>query len=205
MQKSISLRAFYPLLLLLLPLIGNEVSSEFDWSFFDFIVMGALLLGLGLGVDLVLKSYAPSTKRAFYIILLVVIFLTVWVELAVGLFGNVIEGAQHGVDNTFPDPLTAGWKGYSVCEVIEDNESVRTLKCTFAPGVGHERHFHAAHFGYTLSGSKFRITDTTGTREVNVPTGYSFFNDTIEWHEVLNIGQDTAVFLIVEPKKKHKE
>ncbi|MEM8585055.1 MAG: cupin domain-containing protein [Bacteroidota bacterium] len=99
-----------------------------------------------------------------------------------------------------PDPLEAGWQGKSVCEVLVDNSAVRTLKCTFPPGVGHERHFHDAHFGYTLQGSRFRITDTTGTREVDVPTGYDFYNDGIEWHEVLNIGQDTAVFLIVEPK-----
>lgn len=99
-----------------------------------------------------------------------------------------------------PDPLEAGWENEPVCEVIEDNEHVRVLKCTFLPGVGHERHYHAKHFGYTLKGSKFRITDTTGTREVNVPTGISFYNDTIIWHEVLNIGDSTAIFLIMEPK-----
>jgi quercetin dioxygenase-like cupin family protein len=102
--------------------------------------------------------------------------------------------------NKLPDPLEAGWKGEKVCEVLVDNERVRTLKCTFPPGVGHERHYHAEHFGYTLAGGKFRITDTTGTREVNIPTGYDFYNEKVEWHEVLNIGDNTAVFLIVEPK-----
>jgi quercetin dioxygenase-like cupin family protein len=103
-------------------------------------------------------------------------------------------------ESTLPDPLEAGWKGQSVCEVLEDNDKVRVLRCTFPPGVGHERHFHAPHFGYTVSGSKFRITDTTGTREVDVPAGYSFSNERIEWHEVLNIGKDTGVFLIIEQK-----
>ena len=102
--------------------------------------------------------------------------------------------------NPLPDPLEAGWNGQVVCEVLEDNSEVRTLKCTFPPGVGHERHYHATHFGYTLIGGKFRITDTTGTREVDIPTGYSFFNERVEWHEVLNVGDSTAVFLIVEPK-----
>ena len=100
----------------------------------------------------------------------------------------------------FPDPLEAGWNNEVVCEVIEDNDKVRTLKCTFPPGVGHERHYHKSHFGYTLAGSTFRIKDTTGTREVTIPTGYSFYNDKVDWHEVLNIGDSTAVFLIVEPK-----
>jgi quercetin dioxygenase-like cupin family protein len=103
-------------------------------------------------------------------------------------------------ESNLPDPLEAGWKGASVCEVLIDNENVRTLRCTFAPGVGHERHYHPMHYGYTIAGSKFRMTDSTGTREVDVPTGYSFYNDEIAWHEVLNVGDCTAVFLIVEPK-----
>ncbi|WP_262732112.1 cupin domain-containing protein [Gaetbulibacter sp. NE] len=99
-----------------------------------------------------------------------------------------------------PDPLEAGWKEKAVCEVIENNPKLRVLKCTFAPGVGHEKHYHNPHFGYTLKGSKFRITDYKGTREVNVPSGYSFKKDSITTHEVLNIGDSTAVFLIMEYK-----
>lgn len=102
--------------------------------------------------------------------------------------------------STLPDPLEAGWKGKKVCKVLEENTSIRVLECAFPPGVGHEKHFHPEHFGYTLAGSTFRITDDTGTREVSVPTGSNFYNKTIEWHEVQNIGDNTAVFLIVEPK-----
>ena len=99
-----------------------------------------------------------------------------------------------------PDPLEAGWKGEKVCEVLVENESVRTLRCTFPPGIGHEKHYHTKHVGYTLKGGTFRITDAKGTREVTIPEGYTFYNEEVPWHEVLNIGNDTAVFLIVEPK-----
>ncbi len=102
--------------------------------------------------------------------------------------------------NTLPDPLEAGWNNDAVCEVVEENDNVRVLKCTFEPGVGHEKHYHNPHYGYTVAGSKFKIKDTTGTREVNVPTGYSFSKDEISTHEVLNIGDSTAVFLIIEYK-----
>ncbi|MFP4845249.1 cupin domain-containing protein [Winogradskyella sp. PE311] len=102
--------------------------------------------------------------------------------------------------NSLPDPLEAGWKGKSVCEVIEENNELRVLKCTFEPAVGHEKHYHNPHFGYTLSGGKFRITDDTGAREVEVPTGYTFSKDSITSHEVLNIGETTSVFLIMEYK-----
>ena len=102
--------------------------------------------------------------------------------------------------NALSDPLEAGWNGEAVCEVLKDNDELRVLKCTFEPGVGHEKHFHESHFGYTLAGGKFRITDTTGTREVDIPTGYNFSNDKIISHEVLNIGETTAMFLIMEYK-----
>lgn len=99
-----------------------------------------------------------------------------------------------------PDPLEAGWKGEKVCEVLQEDHTIRVLKCTFPPGVGHERHEHAPHFGYTLKGSKFMITDAEGTREVTVPTGYEFYKPETSIHEVQNIGDSTAVFLIMEPK-----
>jgi quercetin dioxygenase-like cupin family protein len=101
----------------------------------------------------------------------------------------------------YPDALKAGWNGEDVCECIEDTEVVRVLQCTFPPGVGHKRHYHAPHTGYTLAGSTFRITDPTGVREVEVFSGSSFESDSIEWHEVLNIGDSTAVFYIIEWKE----
>ncbi len=101
---------------------------------------------------------------------------------------------------TLPDPLQAGWENQAVCKVVEDNPKIRVLKCTFPPGIGHERHYHASHFGYTIQGSTFRITDTTGIREVNVLTDTNFYNEGIDWHEVVNIGDSTAIFLIIEPK-----
>lgn len=108
----------------------------------------------------------------------------------------------YGCDtnNSLPDPLQAGWQNKSVCEVMEENETVRVLKCTFPPGVGHERHYHDPHYGYALAGSTFLIKDTTGVREVDVLTGTDFYSQGTEWHEVLNIGDSTAIFLIVEPK-----
>ena len=102
--------------------------------------------------------------------------------------------------NPLPGPLEAGWKGKKVCQVLSENEKFRVLKCTFEPGVGHERHQHPPHFGYTLSGSRFRIKDTTGIREVDLPSGYHFENDGVAWHEVQNIGDSTSVYLIFEPK-----
>ena len=105
---------------------------------------------------------------------------------------------SHASD--LPDPLTAGWQGKKVCELLHDDEKQRILRCTFPPGVGHEKHFHNGHFGYALSGGKMRLTSSVGIREVTLKTGSSYTSAGVEWHEVLNIGDTTVMYLIVEPK-----
>ena len=104
--------------------------------------------------------------------------------------------AQH----TLPDPLEAGWNGAPVCESLHNNADHRILRCSFAPGIGHERHYHDPHFGYAIAGGRMRITDASGTREVDLPTGSSFTSDGVDWHEVRNVGETTVVYLIVEPR-----
>lgn len=99
-----------------------------------------------------------------------------------------------------PDPLEAGWKGEKVCEVIHEDDDIRVLKCTFPPQIGHELHYHQPHFGYTLVGGTFQITDESGTRTLEVKTESNFRNTEIISHEVLNVGTTTAVFLITEIK-----
>ena len=100
-----------------------------------------------------------------------------------------------------PDPVQAGWHGHKVCEVLADNAQVRSLRCTFPPGEGHERHFHAAHWGYVLTPSTMRITTAKGTAVRKLKAGDSWWSDGVAWHEVLNVGTTTGVYLIVEPKR----
>ena len=44
----------------------------------------------------------------------------------------VLSGCK--TEDKIPDPLEAGWKGEKVCEVIEENDEIRILKCTFPQG-----------------------------------------------------------------------
>ncbi len=126
------------------------------------------------------------------------IFVVQAVPAIIGLFLLGITTFLSMCD--LPDPLEAGWKGEKVCEVLMEDDTIRVLKCTFPPGVGHEKHRHAPHFGYTLQGSTFQITDDSGIREVEVPTGYDFNKSEFTVHEVLNVGDSTSVYLIFEPK-----
>ena len=99
-----------------------------------------------------------------------------------------------------PDPVTAGWQGESVCEVLREDTELRVFRCIFPPGVGHERHFHPRHFGYALSGGTMRVTSESGTREVTLETGSYSFSEGIPWLEVVNVGDTTVSYLMIEPK-----
>lgn len=108
-------------------------------------------------------------------------------------------------EGVLPGPLEAGWKGKPVCELLFENEQMRSLRCTFAPGEGHERHFHRPHWGYILQGSTMRISDQKGATVRELKAGASWWSDGIGWHEAVNIGATTGVYLINEPKNGRKD
>ena len=105
-----------------------------------------------------------------------------------------VQGGSHAV----PDALTAGWDGERVCELQHETQTHRVLRCTFPPGIGHERHFHPAHYGYALSGGTMRLTSGSGIRTAQIATGSHYASDGVEWHEVINVGDTTVTYLIVE-------
>ena len=87
-----SKRNVYPLFLLLIPLIGLTITDEINWSLFDFIVMGSLLVFLGVGISFVSNCSKNLKNRILYIGILVLMFLFIWAELAVGIFGIPFAG-----------------------------------------------------------------------------------------------------------------
>ena len=87
-----SKRILYPLLLLLIPLIGMTITDEINWSLFDFIIMGFLLTFLGIGINFVINRIKNFKNRILYIGILVLIFLLIWAELSVGIFGTPFAG-----------------------------------------------------------------------------------------------------------------
>jgi beta-alanine degradation protein BauB len=99
-----------------------------------------------------------------------------------------------------PTAFDAGWRGERVCEPLYENDKVRAARCTFPPGGGHERHSHPPHWGYILQGGTMRIASDAGSVERVLKSGASWWSDGITWHEPVNIGTETAVYIIVEPK-----
>ncbi len=121
--------------------------------------------------------------------------------LTVAGLAFVLASAASAEDPLLPDPLAAGWNGEKVCKQLHKDADHRILRCTFPPAVGHERHYHDRNFGYVVAGGRMRITDASGMREVELVAGSSFASDGLDWHEVLNVGDTTVVYLVVEPLK----
>ena len=80
-------------LLLLIPLIGMQFTSEINWSLSDCIAMGILLLALGFTCEFVFRKISNKTFRLGLIALLVIVFLLIWIELAVGIFNSPFAGS----------------------------------------------------------------------------------------------------------------
>ena len=93
MNLTVIKRVFSPLLLLLIPLFGNIFSKQVNWSLFDFIVMGFLLGLTGLTIHFIIEKLRNKTFKIVTIIFALIIFLMIWVELAVGVFGSPITGS----------------------------------------------------------------------------------------------------------------
>jgi len=93
MTINISKKAFYPLLLLIIPFVSMFVSDQVNWSPFDFLVMGLLLFSLGFTADAIFRKFKQLRSRLLFTSLLLVVFLLIWIELAVGLFGTPLAGS----------------------------------------------------------------------------------------------------------------
>jgi hypothetical protein len=92
MFKRFSILTFAPLALLLIPLIAMHYSDEVHWTLIDFAIMGVLLLIAGMWTQRVVHKVKSFPRRATYIILVILLFLLVWAELAVGIFGSPLAG-----------------------------------------------------------------------------------------------------------------
>lgn len=84
---------FSPLFLLLFPLVGRLVSNEVNWSFFDFIVMGILILSMSFGIKQVIITTKNTNYRVLIIGMILLVFILIWVELAVGIFDTPFAGS----------------------------------------------------------------------------------------------------------------
>ena len=80
-------------LLLIIPLIAMQLTDEVEWSLFDFIIMGTLLLIIGLMGEIISKKVKKYKHRLILYVVVAITFLLIWAELAVGIFGTPFAGS----------------------------------------------------------------------------------------------------------------
>jgi hypothetical protein len=81
-------------LLLSIPLMAKLFTDEMGWDLFDFVVMGALIAGVGLTYEAARGMSDSLTYRAAVGIGLAGAFLLVWVNGAVGIIGSEDNAAN---------------------------------------------------------------------------------------------------------------
>ena len=79
-------------IILLIPMIAMQFTDEVNWSFLDFIIMGIMLSITGLALGIIIKKIKDYKYRNIFITIIVMIFLLIWAELGVGLFGTPFAG-----------------------------------------------------------------------------------------------------------------
>lgn len=79
-------------LLLFIPLIAMLFTDEVNWTMFDFIVAAILLFSTSFAIEIVLRKVKSLNYRIVLIVVFLVMFLLIWAELAIGVFGSPFGG-----------------------------------------------------------------------------------------------------------------
>lgn len=88
----LSKNIFYPLFLLLIPLISMIFTNEVKWSLYDFLIMGVMIFCFSISINKIL-SKSKSKMKYVYVFSVVIIFILLWIEIAVGIFDSPISGS----------------------------------------------------------------------------------------------------------------
>lgn len=82
-----------PLLILIIPLLAMQFTEEVQWEMNDFIIAGILLFFVSIIVKVVAEKVKTRKPKMITIVLIIIAFLLIWAELAVGVFGSPLAGS----------------------------------------------------------------------------------------------------------------
>ncbi|HMP31449.1 MAG TPA: hypothetical protein PKD85_17745 [Saprospiraceae bacterium] len=75
-----------PIMILSIPLIAMHFTKEVEWTSFDFFIAGILIFTTAALIDYTIKTILPIKKAFIICSVIIVIFMFIWAELAVGIF-----------------------------------------------------------------------------------------------------------------------
>ena len=79
--------------LLSIPFIAMKTVGGFNWSGFDFAIVGVMLLATVLAIEFVLRKVKKTAHRLALCAAIMIVLAIVWAELAVGLIGTPLAGS----------------------------------------------------------------------------------------------------------------
>ena len=89
-----------------------------------------------------------------------------------------------------------------IYDVLLENEIVKVMKVSFAPGQEDNMHDHYPFTGYILDGGKAQVTMPDGkVNEREFPIGFIAHNGNGVRHKVKNIGSNDMNVILIEHKK----
>lgn len=80
-------------ILLLIPLMAMQLTNEINWSPTDFLMAGILLTLTGFTIDFIWRKTKSNNAKLIWMVTVIVLFLLIWAEMAVGVFGSPIAGS----------------------------------------------------------------------------------------------------------------
>jgi len=69
-----------------------QITDEVNWTITDFIIAGSLLIGTGLLSEIVMRKIKNINYKVGLIVVILIILILTWIELAVGIFGTPFGG-----------------------------------------------------------------------------------------------------------------
>lgn len=93
LSKSILIVVLVAAAILLVPLIAMQFTNEVVWTPLDFVAAAVLLIGAGLMYVLPARLLGSTGARVGLGVVVAILFVLVWAELAVGVFGTRFAGS----------------------------------------------------------------------------------------------------------------
>jgi quercetin dioxygenase-like cupin family protein len=122
------------------------------------------------------------------------------IVLAVAALGTSCILYDMAKADDVPDALSVEWQGKKPCEKLFDDEHVRVVRCTFAPGAVHVCHSHPSYLSYVVNGGQGQVQDEKGMRKIDVVAGALLDVPPTPWQVFANVGNTTIQFVVVEKK-----
>ncbi|HQQ96837.1 MAG TPA: hypothetical protein PLX35_06215 [Cyclobacteriaceae bacterium] len=79
-------------MILCIPAVAMQFTTEVNWGLADFVIAGSLLLGAGFLCDYAWEKISGAHTRMVVVGAIILALLLIWIELAVGIFGTPFAG-----------------------------------------------------------------------------------------------------------------